>query len=118
LPKLDSFPRKLELRERVAQGYSRLLGEAGIAAPFVEAHNFSAWAQYTVQVSDRDRVQERLKVAGIPTAVHYPIPLNRQPAVKDDAACLPVCDAIAERVMSLPMHPYLDVATRGAIVEV
>lgn len=107
LPKLEIFPRELEQRERVAEGYARLLGEAGIAAPFVEAHNVSAWAQYTVQVADRDQVQERLKVAGIPTAVHYPIPLNRQPAVKDDAARLPVGDAIAERVMSLPMHPYL-----------
>ena len=106
LPKLEIFPRELEQRERVAQGYARLLGEAGIAAPFVEAHNVSAWAQYTVQVADRDQVQERLKVAGIPTAVHYPIPLNRQPAVKDDAAHLPVGDALAERVMSLPMHPY------------
>ena len=117
LPKLEIFPRELEQRERVAQGYARLLGEAGIAAPFVEAYNVSAWAQYTVQVADRDQVQERLKVAGIPTAVHYPIPLNRQPAVKDDAARLPVGDAIAERVMSLPMHPYLDDATLGVIVE-
>lgn len=117
LPKLEIFPRELEQRERVAEGYARLLGEAGIAAPFVEAHNVSAWAQYTVQVADRDQVQERLKVAGIPTAVHYPIPLNRQPAVKDDAACLPVGDAIAERVMSLPMHPYLGVAQQAAVID-
>ena len=107
LPKLDIFPRESELREQVAQGYARLLGEAGISAPFVEAHNGSAWAQYTVQVGNRDQVQEHLKAAGIPTAVHYPIPLNRQPAVKDDTARLQVGDAIAERVMSLPMHPYL-----------
>lgn len=117
LPKLDIFPRELELREQAAQGYGELLAKAGIAAPFVEAHNSSAWAQYTVQVERRDQVQERLKAAGIPTAVHYPIPLNRQPAVKDDAACLPVGDAIAERVMSLPMHPYLDEATLGVIVK-
>lgn len=116
LPKLEIFPRELEQRERVAQGYARLLGEAGIAAPFVEAYNVSAWAQYTVQVAERDQVQERLKVAGIPTAVHYPIPLNRQPAVKDDAARLPVGDAIAERVMSLPMHPYLGVAQQAAVI--
>ena len=107
LPKLEIFPRELEQREQVAQGYARLLGEAGIAAPFVEEHNLSAWAQYTVQVVGRDQVQERLKIAGIPTAVHYPIPLNRQPAVKDDRARLPVGDTVAERVMSLPMHPYL-----------
>lgn len=117
LPKLEIFPRELEQRERVAQGYSRLLGEAGLAAPFLEAHNLSTWAQYTVQVTDRDQVQEHLKDAGIPTAVHYPIPLNRQPAVKDDTARLPVGDAIAERVMSLPMHPYLGVEQQATIIQ-
>lgn len=116
LPKLEIFPRELELREQAAQRYALLLGGAGIARPFVEDHNCSAWAQYTVQVEARDQVQERLKSAGVPTAVHYPIPLNRQPAVKDDATFLPVGDAIAERVMSLPMHPYLDEATRALIV--
>src|SRR5690606_15510934 len=100
-----------------AQRYARLLGEAGIAAPFIEAHNRSAWGQYTVQVVGRDRVQERLKIVGIPTAVHYPIPLNRQPAVKDDIARLPVGDAVAERVMSLPMHPYLGVAQQATIIQ-
>ena len=116
LPKLEIFPRELEQRERAAQGYARLLGEAGIAAPFVEDHNRSAWAQYTVQVESRDQVQEHLKAAGVPTAVHYPIPLNRQPAVKDDGASLPVGDAIAQKVMSLPMHPYLDEAAQVLVV--
>lgn len=67
----------------------------------------SAWAQYTVRVDDRDAVQEKLKAAGVPTAVHYPIPLNKQPAVADADAKLPHGDAAAARVMSLPMHPYL-----------
>lgn len=116
LPKLDIFPHEIEQRAQVALGYARLLAEAAIAPPFVETHNVSAWAQYTVQVSDRDRVQERLKVAGIPTAVHYPIPLNRQPAVADAAARLPVGDAVAARVMSLPMHPYLDAAEQATVV--
>ena len=116
LPKLDIFPHELEQRAQVALSYACLLAEAGIAAPFVETHNVSAWAQYTVQVSDRDRVQERLKVAGIPTAVHYPIPLNRQPAVADADARLPVGDAVAARVMSLPMHPYLDAAEQATVV--
>lgn len=117
LPKLEIFSRELELREQVAQRYSHLLGEAGIAAPFVENHNASAWAQYTVQVVARERVQECLNAAGVPTAVHYPIPLNRQPAVKDDAAILPVGDEIAERVMSLPMHPYICEADQCLVVE-
>ncbi len=116
LPKLEIFPRELELREQCAQRYAGLLGEAGIAAPFVEVHNRSAWAQYTVQVEARDAVQEHLKAAGVPTAVHYPIPLNRQPAVKDDWAMLPVGDTIAQRVLSLPMHPYLDDVAQVLIV--
>lgn len=117
LPKLEIFPHELERREQVAQDYSRLLGDAGIAAPFVETHNCSAWAQYTVRVAGRDKVQESLRAAGIPTAVHYPIPLNRQPAVRDDVASLLVGDAIAERVMSLPMHPYLDLGQQVTITQ-
>lgn len=117
LPKLDVFSRELELREQVARCYACLLGAAGIAAPFIEDHNHSAWAQYTVQVEARDKVQEHFKAAGVPTAVHYPIPLNRQPAVHDDTASLPVGDSIAERVMSLPMHPYLQEGSLSVIVE-
>lgn len=116
LPKLEIFEQELAQREQVAGRYAAFLQEAQIAAPFVEEHNQSAWAQYTVQVEERDAVQERLKAAGVPTAVHYPIPLNRQPAVRDDQACLPVGDSIAARVMSLPMHPYLDEASQRHIV--
>lgn len=116
LPKLDLFPGELERRGLIARQYARLLGEAGVTAPFVEDYNCSAWAQYTVQVENREQVQERLKAAGIPTAVHYPIPLNRQPAVSDVDACLPVGDAIAQRVMSLPMHPYLDDVSLRSII--
>jgi UDP-2-acetamido-2-deoxy-ribo-hexuluronate aminotransferase len=61
-------------------------------------------------------VQQHLKQSGIPTAVHYPIPLNQQPAVADAAAWLPVGDAVAQRVMSLPMYPGLDAATQERIV--
>lgn len=107
LPKLEVFEDEIQQRQQVADTYTQLLGAAGLKAPYVATHNISAWAQFTVQVENRDRVQEALKTAGVPTAVHYPIPLNRQPAVKDDKAFLPVGDATAERVMSLPMHPYL-----------
>ncbi|WP_337157536.1 DegT/DnrJ/EryC1/StrS family aminotransferase [Pseudomonas putida] len=116
LPKLEIFERELEQRQQVALQYQRLLDAAGIAAPFVEQSNASAWAQYTVQVEGRDAVQEMLKAAGIPTAVHYPIPLNKQPAVADADARLPVGDAIAQRVMSLPMHPYMSLADQEKIV--
>lgn len=108
LPKLEILDDEMQARQRVAETYNQLFTEAGITTiPFIEAHNQSAWAQYTIQVDNRDEVQAKLKEQGIPTAVHYPIPLNKQPAVADANAILPVGDAVAERVMSLPMHPYL-----------
>jgi UDP-2-acetamido-2-deoxy-ribo-hexuluronate aminotransferase len=108
LTKLEILDDEITARQQVAQVYAGLFAEAGTsAAPLVETHNLSAWAQYTIQVDNRIRVQEKLKAAGIPTAVHYPLPLNRQPAVVDNSVRLPVGDAAAERVMSLPMHPYM-----------
>ena len=107
LPKLEIFPSEIKQRQEAADNYSFLLGEAGISAPFVEAHNRSVWAQYTVQVKGRDVVQAELKARGVPTAVHYPIPLNKQPAVADNNVHLPVGDTVAEKVMSLPFHPYM-----------
>ncbi|MBV6274049.1 DegT/DnrJ/EryC1/StrS family aminotransferase [Alcaligenaceae bacterium CGII-47] len=117
LPKLAVLDDEIAARQRVADTYTRLFLQAGIrATPAIEPHNACAWAQYTIQISQRDAVQAALKTAGIPTAVHYPIPLNCQPAVADDSAVLPVGDAVAQRVMSLPMHPYLDDATAELVV--
>lgn len=108
LPKLEIFAEEIQRRQQVAANYERLLTEAGIETkPFIEPHNLSAWAQYTIRVDNRDAVQDALKAAGIPTAVHYPIPLNKQPAVADATIQLPHGDAAAARVMSVPMHPYL-----------
>lgn len=117
LPKLEIFEEEIALRQQVADNYDRLLAEAGIeTTPYIEPHNVCAYAQYTVRVQNRDAVQARLKEAGAPTAVHYPIPLNKQPAVADAAAQLPVGDEVAGQVMSLPMHPYLALADQKAIV--
>lgn len=108
LQKLDIFSGELELRAAVAKKYNRLLGESGITTlPFVSENCKSVWAQYTIQVPDRDVVQEKLSAMGIPTVVHYPIPLNKQPAVADTNKSLPIGDSISEKVLSLPMHPYL-----------
>ena len=65
---------------------------------------------------DREQIQERLKQAGIPTAVHYPIPLNKQPAVADTTVQLPEGDAVAQKVVSLPMHPRLDITDQQRLV--
>jgi UDP-2-acetamido-2-deoxy-ribo-hexuluronate aminotransferase len=108
LSKLDVFDDELAARQQVAAEYGRLLGESSIVvSPRVELHNQSAWAQYTLRVPNRDHLQARMKQEGVPTVVHYPIPLNLQPAVSDDKVNLPVGDAIAQEVLSLPMHPYL-----------
>lgn len=115
LPKLAILEEEIEVRQHVAAEYARLLAEASIDAPYVEPHNISAWAQYTVRVQNRTAVQLALKDAGIPSAVHYPLPLNKQPAVADASAQLPHGDKAAEQVISLPMHPYLKLVDVSAI---
>lgn len=115
LPKLAILDSEMQLRQQVAKQYETALHAANLSAPIIESHNISAYAQYTVRVKNRDAVQESLKQAGIPTAVHYPIPLNKQPAVQSDAQ-LPIGDKVAEEVMSLPMHPYLTTEAQKIIV--
>lgn len=119
LPKLEIFAEEVALRQQVAAKYDQLLIHASITTtPFIEVHNSSVYAQYTIQVEKRELVQAKLKKAGIPTAVHYPIPLNKQPAVADAKAQLPIGDAVAEKVMSLPMHPYMTDAELQEVVSI
>ncbi|EOE6710207.1 DegT/DnrJ/EryC1/StrS family aminotransferase [Acinetobacter baumannii] len=118
LPKLEILDDEMQARQKVAEIYNQLFNQAGIhTTPYLEVHNTSAWAQYTIQVDNRAEVQEKLKAQGIPTAVHYPIPLNKQPAVADTDVMLSIGDTIAERVMSLPMHPYLTIEAQEKIVQ-
>lgn len=107
LSKLAILDDEIAARQRVAEAYGAALAPLGLVIPHVAESYQSAWAQYTVRVQNRDTVQAALKEAGIPTAVHYPLPLNRQPAVSDANARLPHGDKAAQEVMSLPMHPYL-----------
>jgi len=117
LAKLEILDEEIELRQQVAARYRELFNAAGIdTTPYIEPHNTSVYAQYTIRVRERDAVQARLKEAGIPTAVHYPIPLNKQPAVADAAIRLPIGDEVAQQVISLPMHPYLKESDQEAIV--
>jgi UDP-2-acetamido-2-deoxy-ribo-hexuluronate aminotransferase len=118
LPKLEILDQELAARQVVADRYARLLGDAGIEPPHIEAHNTSAWAQYTIRVQDRGDVQKALGDAGVPTAIHYPLPLNKQPAVADASVKLPHGDLAAEQVISLPMHPYLDASDMERIVSI
>ncbi|WP_010323325.1 DegT/DnrJ/EryC1/StrS family aminotransferase [Marinobacterium stanieri] len=118
MPKLELLNEEIQLRNQMANHYTYLLNEAGIhSTPHVVTHSTSSWAQYSICVQNRELVQQKLKDAGIPTAVHYPIPLNKQPAVADAKARLPVGDVVAEEVMSLPMHPYLTEQEQQRVVK-
>jgi dTDP-4-amino-4,6-dideoxygalactose transaminase len=80
----------------------------------------SAWAQYTLGVARRDRLAASLRSEGIPTAVYYPRPLNRQPAFRHFPSAprgLPVAEALAETVLSLPIHPDLAEANQSRVVD-
>lgn len=112
LSKIKILDQEITARQKVAQRYAESL-----PGPYIESHNISAWAQYTIQVQDREIVQKTLNEIGIPTAVHYPIPLNQQPAVADFNTNLPVGDAAAKLVLSLPMHPYLDSTSQNQIIQ-
>jgi UDP-2-acetamido-2-deoxy-ribo-hexuluronate aminotransferase len=123
LAKFELFPEEVKARSKLGQYYSDLIhkkiegGNNKIIAPYIEPYNTSVYAQYTVQLDDREATQEKLKAAGIPTAVHYPRPLNKQPALLTSDCDVPVSDYLSDRVMSLPMHPYLDPKDQEFIVD-
>lgn len=108
LPKLDILNDEIDERNYVAKLYNGFLKDLETCkTPFIEPNRVSAWAQYTIRLENRSGVKSRLEESNIPTAVHYPVPLNKQPAVEDLAKRLPVGDKMAEQVLSLPMHPSI-----------
>ena len=120
LAKLAIFPDEVASRARLGARYSELLAGAPCVTPFIEAHNTSVFAQYTVHLEDREAVVARLGEQGIPTSVHYPIPLNLQPAFADTGpavGALPEAERAAAGVLSLPMHPYLRDAEQRQVAE-
>ena len=118
IEKLKIFPEEIELRERVAQRYTEAFRRSNsVRPPHVIEGAQSTWAQYTIQVPDRDKLAADLKAKGIPTAIYYPTPLSHQKGYAQfPSAGTPVSDRIATHVISLPMHPYLDEATQDRIV--
>ena len=120
LAKLAIFDDELAKRRQVARRYDQLLYEKAeqgkLKLPKIEKHNTSSWGQYTVEVQEREKVQSRLAADGIPTAVHYPLPLYAQPALKNGKTDHSNADAAAKHVLSLPMHPYLKSRTQDRIV--
>ena len=106
LPKLAILDSEITARQELADAYDQALKPLGIPTPVISPEVTSAWAQYTIRVPNRESLQAAMAENTIPTAVHYPLPLNRQPAVSDPSAALPAGDAAAQTVLSLPMHPY------------
>jgi UDP-2-acetamido-2-deoxy-ribo-hexuluronate aminotransferase len=112
LAKLDVFDDELAARGDVANRYTALLRNT-VQTPHIAPDCTSAWAQYTIEVNDRTSVETSLHSAGIPTAVHYPTPLHLQPVYAGlglERGTFPHAERAAERVLSLPMHPYLESA--------
>jgi UDP-2-acetamido-2-deoxy-ribo-hexuluronate aminotransferase len=108
--KLDYYKKDLTLRQEVAIKYTEALKEKNIILPFVDENATSAWAQYSVRVQSRDKVQAMLKEEGIPTAVHYPMPLHLQECFKylgHQRGDFPICEQVSNEIMSLPMNPYI-----------
>ncbi len=111
LAKMALFPDEVRKRSALGAHYSELLTDADCVTPYIADDNLSVYAQYTLQVGDRDKVADALREAGIPSAVYYPITLDQQPALASCsrvAGSLDVTHRMAGEVISLPMHPYLE----------
>ena len=108
--KLQYYKKDLKLRQEVAKKYTIQLPN-NIIKPALKEDRTSAWAQYSIRVNNRDEVQAKLKEVGIPTAVHYPMPLHMQECFKYlgyKKGDFPVAKRVSEEIMSLPMNPYLN----------
>jgi len=121
IEKLKIFPDEIVARDRVAARYAEMLGDV-VTVPRTPKGYTSVWAQYTIRLKSgaRDGFAKALQAEGVPTAIYYPKPLHRQTAYRNFPVAdggLPVSDAVAHEVISLPMHPYLDAPTQDRIVD-
>lgn len=117
LQKLTIFEDEIEARQRIARLYADLLSDV-VRLPKLIEGAVSTWAQYTIVTERRDSVVSACKSAGVPTAIYYPIPLSQQTAYRhfpSGPEGVPISERLAEQVVSLPMHPYLDPATQERV---
>ncbi|MCX7817504.1 MAG: DegT/DnrJ/EryC1/StrS family aminotransferase [Syntrophales bacterium] len=121
LAKFEIFPEEIEMRQMVAARYLASLAGSRLTLPHIPAHFKSAWAQFSVLAensSHRREIQDYLASQGIPTAIHYPLPLHLQAAFSYlgyERGDFPVAEDVATRIFSLPMHPYLTDAEQKKI---
>ncbi|MDP1601709.1 MAG: DegT/DnrJ/EryC1/StrS family aminotransferase [Legionella sp.] len=119
IEKMKLFPNEIKLRKEVGDRYSHLLADV-VKVPFVAPENTSVYAQYTIEVENRDRFQASLQALGIPTAVHYPIAMHQQEALQYlgyKEGDFPHAEYASKHVVSLPMHPYLSMAEQQEVVK-
>lgn len=128
LAKMEIFPDEVEARIKIGARYSALIEEAfakesdparKVVTPYIAPNCTSVYAQYTVEVADRAKVEQGMKARSVPTAVHYPVPLHLQPVFSNlgqGAGSFPLSEAAGNRVISLPMHPYLTEAQQAQVV--
>jgi UDP-2-acetamido-2-deoxy-ribo-hexuluronate aminotransferase len=118
LVKLSVFDGEVEQRASIGARYTAALSGL-VHTPVVAAGNTSVYAQYTIEVDDRDGFCASLQAQGIPTAVHYPIPLHEQPvfsSLRRPPGGYPCAEAAAARVVSLPMHADLDAGQQDKVI--
>lgn len=119
LAKLKAFPKELEARQFIAERYRTGLKDTVETVTVPDGYR-SAWAQYSILTERRDQLRSALASKGIPTAIYYPRPLHLQPvyaALGYVAGDLPAAESAARRIVSLPMHPYLDQGTQQSIID-
>ena len=122
LAKLDRFEWEVSQRQLIGQRYIDLLRSkqiSGIIAPTIRSSRTSVYAQFTIFIQNREFIQKQLNDLGIPTAVHYPVPLNEQPAYQHLCCpdCTPISKKLSNQVMSLPMGPDLLTSDQDRIIE-
>ncbi|WLH02847.1 DegT/DnrJ/EryC1/StrS family aminotransferase [Pseudomonas beijingensis] len=107
LAKLERFDWEVAQRIEIGSTYNKMMDELGVERVRQKADRTSVFAQYTVLIENRETLQELLSLKGIPTAIHYPVPLNEQPIYRGYGLAIdtPVSTAVAKRVLSLPMSP-------------
>jgi dTDP-4-amino-4,6-dideoxygalactose transaminase len=118
IEKLKIFPKELQMRAIVANRYSEALSDF-CYVPNLISGNTSAWAQYTLKIARRDKVQNDLKLLGTPSVIYYPIPLSKQIGYESFPSCstgVGVSESLAEKVLSLPMYPYLEEKNQRKII--
>lgn len=118
LVKLKIFDSELKQRTIVADRYSQQFKlNDQIKLQKLLSFNQSAWAQYVIAVRDRDNFEKSMAGFGIPTAIHYPIPLNKQPVFRGGNESFSIGDALANSVISIPMSPYLDISEQDQVIK-